>query len=158
MSEQKDGMSKREGIDRRQFIGLALLGSLIATIGGVFTPIIAFLWPPARAATTANLKVQVGAVNDFPPNRGSVVSVKNKPVIVVNGEQGGLRAFSAVCTHLGCIVYWHEGRQVIQCPCHDGRFNPVNGQVILGPPPSPLAQYHLRVEDGEVYIEPADGA
>ena len=158
MGEQQNGAPKREGIDRRRFIGLALLGSLIATIAGVFTPIIAFLWPPARAAVTENLKVQVGTVNNFPPNSGSVVPVSNQPVMVVNSEKGGLRAFSAVCTHLGCIVYWHEGRRVIQCPCHDGRFNPVNGEVILGPPPAPLAEYHLQVEDDAVYVEPVGGA
>lgn len=139
---------------RRQFIGLTLLASLVATIAGVLTPIIAYLWPPALAETTTYLKVQVGTVEEFPPNSGKVVSVANQPVIVVNSEKGGLKAFSAVCTHLGCIVYWHEERQVIQSPCHDGRFNPVNGNVILGPPPRPLPEYRLEVEGNAVYVEP----
>jgi cytochrome b6-f complex iron-sulfur subunit len=158
MREQQDASSGSEGIGRRRFIGLVLLGSLVATIGGVLTPIVAYLWPPAQAVATSNLKIQVGTVDEFPTNSGKVVSVGNKPVIVLNSEKGGLKAFSAVCTHLGCIVYWHEGRQVIQCPCHDGRFNPVNGQVLVGPPPAPLAEYRLEVEGDAVYVQPAGGA
>lgn len=147
---------KREGLSRRRFIGWTLLGSLVATIGGVLTPIIAFLWPPPQSAVSTELKVQVGALADFPLDSGKVVSVANKPVIVVNSTKGGLKAFSAVCTHLGCICYWHQERQVIQSPCHDGRFNPVNGNVIMGPPPRPLAEFKLQVEGDVVYVEPRD--
>jgi cytochrome b6-f complex iron-sulfur subunit len=158
MSAQQDTSSNPEGIGRRRFIGLTLVASLLATIGGVLAPIIAYLWPPEQAEATSNLKVQVGTVDEFPANSGKVVSVANKPVIVLNSEKGGLRAFSAVCTHLGCIVYWHEQRQIIQCPCHDGRFNPVNGQVLLGPPPAPLAEYRLQVEGDAVYVQSGGGA
>jgi cytochrome b6-f complex iron-sulfur subunit len=99
----------------------------------------------------------VGPVNDFPLNSGAVVSVDDEPVIVVNTEAGGLKAFSAICTHLGCITYWHDRRQLIQCPCHDGRFNPLNGAVISGPPPRPLPAYELEVGEGQVYIGEAQG-
>ncbi|MCL7454659.1 MAG: Rieske (2Fe-2S) protein, partial [Anaerolineae bacterium] len=146
MNDQRDLGPDQEGIGRRRFIGLALLGSLIASVAGVLTPIIAFLWPPAQAAPTSELKVQVGTLDEFPLDSGKVVSVANKPVIVVNSEAGGLKAFSAVCTHLGCIVYWHKERQVIQSPCHDGRFNPLNGNVIMGPPPRPIAEFRLEVD------------
>jgi cytochrome b6-f complex iron-sulfur subunit len=158
MDEQQRSGPGSEGVTRRRFIGLTLLGSLIATMAGVLTPVIAYLWPPSQTTATSNLRVQVGLVDDFPLNSGKVVSVGNKPVIVLNSQKGGLKAFSAVCTHLGCIVYWHEQRQVIQCPCHDGRFNPVNGQVLFGPPPTPLAEYRLQVEGGAVYVQSGGGA
>jgi Rieske Fe-S protein len=51
-----------------------------------------------------------------------------------------------------------EQRQVIQCPCHDGRFNPLNGNVIPGPPPAPLAEDRLQVEGDAVYVQPGGGA
>lgn len=152
MNEQSESSRDQGGITRRRFMSLTLFGSVVATIGGVLTPIIAFLWPPARSAGTASLKTAVGTAAEFPLNSGKVVSVDNKPVIVVNTEQGGLKAFSAVCTHLGCIVYWHEQRGVIQCPCHDGRFNPLNGHVILGPPPAPLAEYLVQIEGEQVFV------
>ncbi|MCL7452418.1 MAG: hypothetical protein M8467_05155 [Anaerolineae bacterium] len=39
-----------------------------------------------------------------------------------------------------------------------GRFNPLNGQVLLGPPPSPLPAYRLQVEGESVYVESLVGA
>lgn len=152
MNEQPESGRGQGKMSRRRFMGLTLFGSVVATIGGVLAPIIAYLWPPARAAGAASLKTPVGTAVEFPVNSGKVVSVDNKPVIVVNTDQGGLKAFSAVCTHLGCIVYWHEQRGVIQCPCHDGRFNPLNGNVIMGPPPAPLAEYLVQIEGEQVVV------
>ena len=46
-------------------------------------------------------------------------------------------------------------RQFILCPCHDGRFNAVNGAVISGPPPAPLPGLALTVEEDVVYVSEA---
>lgn len=152
VNEQSDLSENGKGVSRRRFMGLALAGSAIATVGGVLTPIIGYLWPIERKTGLGGERVLVGTLAEFPPNSGKVVSVDNQPVIVVNTENGGIKAFSAVCTHLACIVYWHEQRGVIQCPCHDGRFNPTNGNVIMGPPPAPLAEYRLQVDGSEIYV------
>lgn len=142
---------------RRQVIGWLLGFSVVSTLGGVLTPIIGYLWPPARARTSKGGRTLVGMINDFPLNSGQVMSVNDEPVIIVNTEAGGIKAYSAICTHLGCICYWHEQRQVIQSPCHDGRFNPVNGVVISGPPPRPLPPYDLEIVEGQVYVGEAKG-
>jgi cytochrome b6-f complex iron-sulfur subunit len=138
-------------ITRRRSIQLLLGFSIIATIGGIVVPIIAYLIP--REDTTAyGGPTNVGAVEDFPLNSAKIVSVNDKPVIVVNTKAGELKAFSAICTHLGCIVSWSARKSIIHCPCHDGFFNPVTGAVVSGPPPSPLPQYELVVKDGNVLI------
>lgn len=137
---------------RRQFIGYLLGFSVLATLVGVFTPIIGYLWPPSRTAAGGGGRVQVGTTADFPVGQGQVVAVNDKPVIMVNTTQGGLKAFSAICTHLGCISEWDQQRQFILCPCHDGRFNPVNGTVISGPPPTPLPQFQVFVDGDVVYV------
>ena len=139
-------------LSRRRLITYLLGFSVVATLGGVFTPIIGYLWPPKRTSTGGSGRVQIGVSTDFPAGQGKVVPVNDKPVIVVNTTQGGLKAFSAICTHLGCIVEWDQQRQFILCPCHDGRFNPLNGAVISGPPPAPLAELALTVEDKAVYV------
>jgi cytochrome b6-f complex iron-sulfur subunit len=139
-------------MSRRRLISYLLGFSVVATLGGVLTPIIGYLWPPSRASGSRSDRVQVGTTLDFPVGRGKIVSVNDKPVIVINTAQGGLRAFSAICTHLGCIVEWDQNRQFILCPCHDGRFNPINGAVISGPPPAPLSSLALTVEDDVVYV------
>jgi cytochrome b6-f complex iron-sulfur subunit len=139
-------------MSRRRLITYLLGFSVVATLGGVLTPVIGYLWPPSRVSGAGSGRVQVGAASDFPAGQGKVVPVNDKPAIVVNTTQGGVKAFSAICTHLGCIVEWDPNRQVILCPCHDGRFNPVTGAVISGPPPSPLPQLALTVEDEAVYV------
>jgi cytochrome b6-f complex iron-sulfur subunit len=137
---------------RRQFIGYLLGFSVIATAVGVLTPIVGYLLPPQQASAGGGGKVQVGTTADFPSGQGKVVPVADKPVIVVNTAQAGLKAYSAICTHLGCIVGWDQTRQFILCPCHDGRFNPINGAVISGPPPAPLPELPVTVENDVVYV------
>ena len=139
-------------LGRRRLITYLLGFSVVATLGGVLTPVIGYLWPPKRASAGGSGRVQIGTDLDFPVGQGKVVPVNDKPVIVVNTAQGGLKAFSAICTHLGCIVEWDEPRQFILCPCHDGRFNAVNGAVISGPQPAPLPELALTVEGDAVYV------
>jgi ubiquinol-cytochrome c reductase iron-sulfur subunit len=64
-------------------------------------------------------------------------------------------AYSAICTHLGCVVAWNDMLGVIQCPCHDGRFNPLSGTVISGPPPAPLPSLTVKVEGDQIYLTEA---
>ena len=141
-----------QSMSRRLLITYLLGFSVVATLGGVLTPIAGYLWPPSRASAGGSGRVQVGTTADFPAGQGKVVPVNDKAVIVVNTAQGGIKAFSAICTHLGCIVEWDQSRQFILCPCHDGRFNPVNGTVISGPPPAPLPELPLTVEGDAVYV------
>ncbi len=64
-----------------------------------------------------------------------------------------LKAFSAVCPHLGCIVHL-ERNDYIYCPCHAGYFSPIDGGVIAGPPKKPLPEVEIRIdENGDIYAE-----
>ncbi len=69
--------------------------------------------------------------------------INGEPTIVIKYE-GELRAFSAVCTHLGCLVKWKPAKAEFFCPCHAGRFD-ANGVNIAGPPPEPLPRYRVYV-------------
>ncbi len=61
------------------------------------------------------------------------------------------KAFSAVCTHLGCIVHL-EPNDDIYCPCHAGRFDEITGDVLAGPPKKPLPQIKLKIDEkGDIY-------
>ncbi|HKT22176.1 MAG TPA: Rieske (2Fe-2S) protein [Nitrososphaerales archaeon] len=66
---------------------------------------------------------------------------------------GQWRAFSALCTHAGCVVDFTGSS--IYCPCHAGYFSPSNGSVQGGPPPSPLPEYGVTVQAGAVYVSQA---
>lgn len=139
-------------VNRRGFVKYALLGfSTLATTGGVLYPIVAYLWPPKKGGGAADARVLVASTSDLPVGQGQVYSVNNKPVIVIHTPDGYI-ALSAVCTHLGCVVFWNEERAVIACPCHEAYFG-TNGAVISGPPPAPLAVYRVQVDGDQIYVE-----
>lgn len=145
------------GISRRGFLQWLLGFSVVSTVAGVFTPIIGYLLPPSRPNLGDQGPTMVGAIGDFPMGDGRVVAVNDKPVIIVNTKAGGVKAFSAICTHLGCVVNWSGKKNVIQSPCHDGLFNPVSGAVVGGPPPRPLPAYEVVIKDGKVYVGKPQG-
>ena len=151
---QPDGDSMKQDavVGRRRVITYLLGFSVVATLGGVLTPVIGYLWPPKGASVGGSGRVEVGTIADFPVGQGKVVPVNDKPVIIVNTAQAGLKAYSGICTHLGCIVEWDEARQFILCPCHDGRFNALNGAIISGPQPTPLPELALTVENDIIYV------
>jgi rieske iron-sulfur protein len=51
----------------------------------------------------------------------------------------GVVAYSAVCTHTGCdVVNWHPDRRLLECPCHNSVYDPMEGaKVVSGPADDP---------------------
>lgn len=78
------------------------------------------------------------------------VSYGDMPVLIINAG-GQFRAFSAFCTHLGCILNWDENDKKIKCPCHGAIFD-INGNLLCGPPPKPLQSIPVKIEGKEIYI------
>jgi Rieske Fe-S protein len=64
--------------------------------------------------------------------------------IAIRLPEGRLVAYSSICTHLACAVLWRAEDNRLECPCHDGAFDPANGEVVGGPPPRPLPRVRLR--------------
>lgn len=137
-------------VGRRNFLASLLGLSFLATLAGVLTPVIAFLWPPERGAGAGGERVSAGTTADLPAGKAKIVSVANKAILVMNTGEG-IKAVDATCTHLGCIVFWNEKQQVIACPCHAAYFT-ANGAIISGPPPAPLPVVSVQVEGDEIFV------
>jgi Rieske Fe-S protein len=71
--------------------------------------------------------------------------------LVRTGEQN-VRALHSTCTHLGCRTSYDRQAKLILCPCHGGVFDP-QGNVVSGPPPSPLPTLETRIENGQVLVQ-----
>lgn len=71
--------------------------------------------------------------------------------IAVRLADGRLVAFSAICTHLACSVLWRRESEELECPCHDGIFDPSDGHVVAGPPPRPLPGIRLREDSDGIW-------
>lgn len=138
-------------IARRRFLRWLLGFSVVSTLAMVTAPVAAFLIPPKTSATGSGGKILAGTIDDIPLGKGKVVPMGSKPAIVINTAQGVV-AYSAICTHLGCIVAFDDLSGTIVCPCHDGRFSPATGAVVSGPPPSGLPPVTVSVEGGQVFL------
>ena len=66
------------------------------------------------------------------------------PCILVRRADGGLAAYSQVCTHLSCAVVHRPRTDELHCPCHDGRFECANGRPSGGPPTRRLPRVLLE--------------
>jgi cytochrome b6-f complex iron-sulfur subunit len=143
-------MADNNSLSRRGFLGL--LQKLIAATGvvAIVGPIIAFFWP-ADLEEVPSEPVAVGPEGSIPVGTAKTVRFGRYPAIVLNTE-GGLRAYSAVCTHFACIVTWEPEHNWIACPCHEGFFDPTDGSVISGPPPEALEPIAVFNQGGTLFI------
>ena len=66
------------------------------------------------------------------------IVIEKEKLAIYKDNKGEVHTFSAVCTHLGCIVSWNELEKSFDCPCHGSRFSGQTGNVINGPANSPL--------------------
>ncbi|MER8219204.1 FAD-dependent oxidoreductase [Streptomyces sp. NPDC094143] len=76
-------------------------------------------------------------VESLPPGEGAVVRAGGHRLAVYRDDDGALHAFSARCTHLGCLVDFNAAERAWECPCHGSRFD-TDGKVIQGPATRPL--------------------
>jgi cytochrome b6-f complex iron-sulfur subunit len=151
MGTSPDNLTENKPVNRRGFIKFLLGFTAVSTVIGTITPIIGYLIPPPSVSAGGGGRVLVGTTEDIPAGQGKVVPMGGKPVIVVSSEQG-VHAFSAICTHLGCIVTYDPVRKLIICPCHDGQFNPVTGAVVGGPPPTGLAPIPASIDGKNIFV------
>ncbi|MGW5350410.1 Rieske (2Fe-2S) protein [Streptomyces sp. NPDC004031] len=115
-------------------IGLAACGGKTGSASGPTTP------------------VALGPSGDVPV--GGAKLYREDRVVVSQPQQGTFKAFSAVCTHAGCVVDRVEGTTV-SCPCHGSQFDAETGAVVQGPATRPLPAVHLTVAGGTITAGPA---
>lgn len=73
------------------------------------------------------------------PVGGGIVLAEYR-LVLTQPEPGVFRAFSAVCTHQGCIVS-AVADGTIDCPCHGSRFSIADGSVVRRPAHEALPGY-----------------
>jgi Rieske Fe-S protein len=86
-------------------------------------------------------------LSDIPEGGGTIVN--NQEIVVTRGTGNTVHAFSAVCTHQGCLVSAVTDGE-ITCPCHGSAFDATTGAVVRGPAQTPLPPVPVKVVDGSV--------
>ncbi len=113
--------------------------------------------PPAMAGQAAGMAQGaatagklLGLVKDIPVGGGVVFA--DQKVVVTQPAKGVFKAFSAVCTHVGCVCN-KVADGTIDCPCHGSEFKITDGAVVTGPAPAPLPSRTITVSDGKIMLE-----
>jgi cytochrome b6-f complex iron-sulfur subunit len=139
------------GPSRRKFVDW-VLGT---GAGGLFVaalyPVFRYVVPPQLGETAAKSVVLPFSPDAVAPNSGKIFKFGNEPGIILRTPDGDLRAFSAVCTHLGCIVQYRPDLSHIWCACHNGHYN-LRGINIKGPPPRPLPEWTVKVRGEQIRV------
>jgi cytochrome b6-f complex iron-sulfur subunit len=131
-------------LTRRQFIQLGMAG-VGAAWAGTFVQTRLFTQGSSQDASPVSF-----LLSELPVGASKIVTYAGGSVIVVRTAVS-IKAFSLVCTHLGCLVQWQPENMEFYCPCHDGRFDQF-GEVIAGPPPVPLEEIAVSVDGDRVVV------
>jgi len=138
---------------RRLFLNLLVGFASLGFIGGAAKVAFQFIWPPAQLA---GLDGQGGSpivkipLSEVPVGESKKIRYKGNTYIVVRTDSRVV-ALSASCTHLGCLINWDGDAKEIICPCHAARFD-LNGNVLGGPAPEPLAQIKAVIINGDIEV------
>lgn len=132
-------------LSRRGVLGLGAIGAAGIAIG------LAGCSAEETATPTGatNTGVEIGKASDVPVGGGLNFTVDNVPIVVTQMAEGEFRAFSAVCTHQGCLVGCRD--KEIVCDCHASYFDPTNGKVLSGPAPKALPEIPIELKNGVLY-------
>ncbi len=133
---------------RRTFIGACLGGLGVIAAAAVSWPLFRYLAPRSGGENAGKVVIPDTDVRE---GEARFFEFAGSAAVLVRKRGGDLVAFSAVCTHLGCIVQWEKDKQDFLCPCHAGRFS-ADGDVTAGPPPKPLKKIPFTVAGGNITV------
>ena len=84
----------------------------------------------------------LASTSEVPEGGGKIIGGKN--IVITQPQAGAFKAFTAICTHQGCIVS-SVADGTIDCPCHGSKFSIKDGSVVNGPATLPLAAIPIKV-------------
>ena len=121
--------------------GALLAGCAAQPSGGVTSP------DTSGGGSTSAGPASV-AIADITVGGGVIV---NQQYVVTQPKDGEFKAFSAVCTHQGCVVD-SVSDGVIICPCHQSHFDVTSGDPVAGPATEPLPAVEFTKSGSDIVI------
>lgn len=85
------------------------------------------------------------------PGGGTIVKLKDQPVMLIRVDDKTVAAYKPVCTHAQCPVEYKAADKKIHCNCHNADFD-LTGKPIFGPPDKPLESYKAIIRDDKILV------
>ncbi len=82
--------------------------------------------------------------------KGKIVDVGGKRLAVVNTD-GEVKAFSAICPHMGCEIGWNDAENTWDCPCHGSRYE-ADGSLKHGPAKRGLDPVEIKTDGDDIKL------
>ncbi|MBI5241672.1 MAG: Rieske (2Fe-2S) protein [Elusimicrobia bacterium] len=137
-------------ITRRKFLNAMLGVGTAGWLGSVVYPVLRYLLPPETTEAEPDT-LSLGPAEQFPRGAGKIFKFGKRPVLLIRTKDGAFHALAATCTHLDCLVQYRDDMDAVWCACHGGKYD-LAGRNIAGPPPKPLAQFAVKVVDGNLVL------
>jgi cytochrome b6-f complex iron-sulfur subunit len=140
---------------RRRVLDFVLGAGVLGWMASIVYPVLRYLRPISPQGGPGPLRLSKEEVARLEHERSLILLSGTTRVLVFEDAEQKLRALEARCTHEGCTVQYASADSNVWCACHNGRFD-LDGRVLSGPPPRPLAQWTAQREpDGAIVIAPA---
>jgi cytochrome b6-f complex iron-sulfur subunit len=137
-------------IPRRNFLNQLLFGWFGLTLVPAALSVVKYLIPP-KVADMFMRNFPAGKLSQLAPDSAKIIKYNKKPIIVLHEADGELKAFSAICPHLGCTVKYEEEKKQFHCYCHDSLFD-LNGKNIGGPAQKPMTPLVVAVKNDDISV------
>jgi Rieske Fe-S protein len=134
-------------VTRRQLTKFLVLTSLGMFVGNVWILIRSLFYNPPSYPQRA-----IARLEEIPVGQVKLFAYPNEEdrCILVRTEKNKYVAYSQKCTHLSCAVYYSQGSNCLECPCHQGFFSIEDGAVLQGPPSRPLPRVILETRGNDL--------
>lgn len=142
-------MDRVPTLGRRALItngGVAALGVGVLALAGCSPA----RGPDASPGGGLDSGTRLAMLADIPVGGTLAVKVEGADIVMAQPREGQVVAFSAICTHQGCVVAANP--ETYDCPCHGSRYDAATGAVLGGPAPEPLTQLSVEVANGAVVM------
>jgi thiosulfate dehydrogenase [quinone] large subunit len=110
--------------------------------------------PSAAPTNAAPSGTMIAAVSSVPVGTAFKFTdpATGMPAYLMQPATGTFVAYSAICTHQGCIVNDNAANGSLDCPCHGAQFNAATGAHQRGPGRGDLAKLNVSVSGDTIYL------
>lgn len=132
---------------RRTFLAAGGIATAAVTLGACSTG-------PEQEIFSGGVLSQAIELDQLPVGEAVQLAVGSNQVVIYRESEETVRAYSAVCTHQGCIVaVSDDASKPYICPCHASNFDKVTGEAVAGPAQLPLTKHETSIENGWILVE-----
>lgn len=108
--------------------------------------------PPSSSTSSSDTPAagtSIGKAADVPVGSGKIFA--DQKVVVTQLAAGDFKAYSAVCTHQGCVVSSID-KSEIHCACHGSAYSIKDGSVVNGPATTALTSETVTDKNGTLTL------